>query len=93
MGDDELRAMYEEDRAAASSADARDSAHILIQVNDAIDETAALKRITHIAARVTQGDDFAQLPNETSEEHGSAAQSGSSGRAGNGDVAQHFEEQ
>ena len=92
VGDDELRAMYEEDRAAASSADARDSAHILIQVNDAIDETAALKRITKIAERVNQGEDFAQVAKETSEDLGSAEQGGSLGLAGKGVFEAPFEE-
>ena len=92
VGDDELRAMYEEDRAAASSADARDSAHILIQVNDAIDETAALKRITEIAERINQGEDFAQVAKETSEDLGSAEQGGSLGLAGKGVFEAPFEE-
>ena len=92
VGDDELRAMYEEDRAAASSADARDSAHILIQVNDAIDETAALKRINEIAERINQGEDFAQVAEEVSEDLGSAEQGGALGLAGKGVFEAPFEE-
>ena len=91
VGEDELRAMYEEDRAAASSADARDSAHILIQVNDAIDDATALKRITEIAERIDQGEDFAQVAKETSEDLGSAEQGGALGLAGKGVFEAPFE--
>jgi peptidyl-prolyl cis-trans isomerase D len=92
VGDDELRAIYDEDRTAASSADARDSAHILIQVNDAIDDTTALKRINEIAIRINQGEDFAQVAKETSEDLGSAERGGSLGLAGKGVFEVPFEE-
>ncbi len=92
VGDDELRAIYDEDRSAASSADARDSAHILIQVNDAIDDTTALKRINEIAIRINQGEDFAQVAKETSEDLGSAERGGSLGLAGKGVFEVPFEE-
>jgi peptidyl-prolyl cis-trans isomerase D len=92
VGDDELRAIYDEDRSAASLADARDSAHILIQVNDAIDDTTALKRINKIAIRINQGEDFAQVAKETSEDLGSAERGGSLGLAGKGVFEVPFEE-
>mgnify|MGYP003684096479 CR=1 FL=1 len=61
-------------------------------MNDAIDETAALKRITEIAERINQGEDFAQLAKETSEDLGSAEQGGSLGLAGKGVFEAPFEE-
>ena len=92
VGNDELRAIYDEDLAAASSADARDSAHILILVNDAVDDISALKRINEIALRINQGEDFAQVAKETSEDLGSAEQGGSLGQAGKGVFEVPFEE-
>ena len=92
VGDDELKAMYEEDRAAASSEDARDSAHILLQVTESDDDAAALQRINEIAARINQGEDFADIAKELSDDLGSAEQGGSLGLAGKGVFDASFEE-
>ena len=92
VSDEELSAMYEIDRAAASSADARDSSHILIQTNDGVDEAAALQRINEIAGRISQGENFAAVAKETSEDLGSAEQGGSLGLAGKGIFEVAFEE-
>jgi peptidyl-prolyl cis-trans isomerase D len=92
VSEDELLAMYEVDRSAASSADERDSSHILIQVNDAIDDATALQRINEIAQRINNGESFADVAKEASEDLGSAEQGGALGLAGKGVFEAPFEE-
>jgi peptidyl-prolyl cis-trans isomerase D len=92
VSEDELLAMYEVDRAAASSADERDSSHILIQVNDAIDDATALQQINEIAQRINNGESFADVAKEASEDLGSAEQGGALGLAGKGVFEAPFEE-
>jgi peptidyl-prolyl cis-trans isomerase D len=80
VDDSELRQIYEIDRAAATSDDEREASHILVETNETVSETAALRRVNEIAQRINDGEDFAQIAKEVSEDIGSAEQGGFLGR-------------
>ncbi|MEM9622813.1 MAG: SurA N-terminal domain-containing protein [Pseudomonadota bacterium] len=91
VSEEELQALYDEQRAEALRAEQRDSAHILIQINDSRDEAEALQLITEVAARLNAGEDFGALAEELSEDPGSASAGGELGPVGPGIFAPEFE--
>ena len=90
--EDELLRLYEEERAAALADEQRDSAHILIQVNEDRSAERALELITEVQTRLSEGENFAQLAEEFSEDPGSASSGGGLGAVGKGIFDPAFEE-
>ncbi len=88
----ELLSLYEDEKAAALADEQRDSAHILIQVNDDRGTEQALQLITEAQARLAAGEDFAALAAELSEDPGSANDGGALGAVGKGIFDPAFEE-
>ena len=88
---EDLQAAYEADRQAALGDEQRDSAHILVAVNDDRNEAAALALITEVQTRLQEGEEFATLAAEFSEDPGSAPTGGSLGTVGKGIFDPAFE--
>ncbi|MEG0966047.1 MAG: peptidylprolyl isomerase, partial [Pseudomonas sp.] len=90
VDEDELKAMYEKE--IANLAEQRHAAHILIEVNDKVNEAQAKAKIEEIQQRLAKGEDFATLAKEFSQDPGSANNGGDLGYAGQGVYDPAFEE-
>ena len=91
VAESDIEARYRDNIAAYTSAEFREASHILIKVDDATDEAAALARITEIRARIENGESFAELARELSQDPLSAADGGNLGEVGRGDMVPTFE--
>ncbi|UTW07642.1 SurA N-terminal domain-containing protein [Pseudomonas benzenivorans] len=90
VADEDLQSAYESE--IANLAEQRRAAHILIEVSDALDDEQAKAKIEAVQERLQQGDDFAALAKELSNDPGSAAEGGDLGYAGQGVYDPVFEE-
>jgi peptidyl-prolyl cis-trans isomerase D len=90
VSDEELRAIYDEERARFETTEERRARHILIAVGD--DEAAARAAADAAVARLTSGEDFAALAAELSTDAGSKAQGGDLGWIGRGALTGPFED-
>ena len=90
VSEDQLKALYEKE--IASLAEQRHAAHILIEVNDKVDDAQAKARIEEIRQRIAKGEDFAALAKELSQDPGSASNGGDLGFAGEGVYDPAFEQ-
>ncbi|MDH3763071.1 MAG: SurA N-terminal domain-containing protein [Gammaproteobacteria bacterium] len=88
---DEVRARYEDNREAYSSPEIREASHILIKVDDDNDNEQALARINDIRNRIVNGESFADLATELSQDPGSASDGGNLGEIERGVMVQTFE--
>ncbi|QJI29740.1 peptidylprolyl isomerase [Pseudomonas sp. ADAK18] len=87
--DDELQALYQKE--TANLAEQRRAAHILIEVNDKVNEAQAKAKIEEIQARLAKGESFEALAKEFSQDPGSANSGGDLGYAGPGVYDPAFE--
>jgi peptidyl-prolyl cis-trans isomerase D len=87
--DEDLQAEYQKE--IANLSEQRRAAHILIEVNDKVNEAQAKAKAEEIQARLTKGEDFAALAKEFSQDPGSASNGGDLGFAGNGVYDPAFE--
>ena len=90
--DDALRAIYEDDISAMDRQRQRNSAHILVVVDEETDESAALAKIQEAANRLEAGEDFSALAKELSEDPGSSDSGGSLGMMSKGSFDPVFED-
>lgn len=90
--DDALRAIYEDDISATDQQRQRNSAHILVVVDEETDESAALAKIQEAANRLEAGEDFSALAKELSEDPGSSDSGGSLGMMSKGSFDPVFED-
>ncbi|MCP6698705.1 SurA N-terminal domain-containing protein [Pseudomonas donghuensis] len=90
VNQDELKALYEKE--IANLAEQRHAAHILVEINDKVNEGQAKAKIEEIQARLAKGEDFATLAKEFSQDPGSANNGGDLGYAGQGVYDPAFEE-
>jgi len=83
VGDAELRAFYEEQKAKSpesfSQPEQRRVSHILLQVSDAKDDPAVKAKAEELLKRAQGGEDFAKLAKQFSQDPGSAQQGGDLG--------------
>ena len=91
VSEDVVRARYNENKDAYSSIEIREASHILIKVNDDQDSDRALTEITEIRERIGNGESFADLAREFSEDPGSAQDGGNLGEIEPGIMVQTFE--
>jgi peptidyl-prolyl cis-trans isomerase D len=84
----ELKQFYADNEAQFVGSEQRKASHILIEGDD----EQALQQAEAIAARLAQGEDFATLAMETSQDTGSAAQGGDLGYFGRDVMDPAFEE-
>ncbi|AZD09295.1 Peptidyl-prolyl cis-trans isomerase PpiD [Pseudomonas chlororaphis] len=88
--DEDLQALYQKETANLS--EQRRAAHILIEVNDKVNEAQAKAKIEEIQARLAKGESFEALAKEFSQDPGSANSGGDLGYAGPGVYDPAFEE-
>jgi peptidyl-prolyl cis-trans isomerase D len=87
----EVVAFYEETKDLYSTPERRRVAHILVEITDEVDEEAAKKSIDTIHARIVDGEDFASLAKEFSNDPGSAEKGGDLGFNEQGTFVEEFE--
>ena len=87
-----LRAIYEADVGSLQEESERRSAHILILVDETTDDASALRKIQAVAERLSDGEQFADLASELSQDPGSAAFGGDLGMMTRGSFDSAFEE-
>ena len=87
-----LRDIYDADVSTLIGNSQRASAHILILVDDTTDEGSALQQIEAAAERLANGEEFAVLATELSQDPGSAALGGDLGMMTKGSFDSAFEE-
>jgi peptidyl-prolyl cis-trans isomerase D len=85
-----LQTAYENE--IANLAEQRRAAHILLEVNDALNDEQAQAKLVEVQKRLEQGEDFAALAKELSDDSGSAGEGGDLGFAGPGVYDPAFEE-
>ncbi|WP_339463125.1 SurA N-terminal domain-containing protein [Pseudomonas sp. EA_105y_Pfl2_R69] len=85
-----LQTAYENE--IANLAEQRRAAHILLEVNDALNDEQAQAKLVEVQKRLEQGEDFAALAKEVSDDSGSATDGGDLGFAGPGVYDPAFEE-
>ncbi|MWV12460.1 peptidylprolyl isomerase [Pseudomonas sp. R-28-1W-6] len=88
--DDELQEQYQKE--IAGLGEQRQAAHILLEVNDKLSDEQAKAKLEDVRKRLQQGEDFAALAKELSQDPGSAANGGDLGYAGPGVYDPAFEE-
>ncbi|HEX8596092.1 MAG TPA: SurA N-terminal domain-containing protein [Pseudomonas sp.] len=88
--DEDLQAAYQKE--ISNLAEQRRAAHILIEVDDKLNEEQAKAKIEDIQQRLAKGEDFAALAKEFSQDPGSASKGGDLGYAGKGVYDPAFEE-
>lgn len=87
---DDVRARYEENLSLYSSTEFRQASHILLQASDD-NSDEVLNRITEVRNRIVNGESFADLARELSEDPVSAAEGGSLGEVERGVMVEAFE--
>ena len=87
--DEDLQALYQKE--IANLSEQRRAAHILIEVNDKVNEAQAKAKIEEIQARLAKGESFEALAKEFSQDPGSANNGGDLGYAGPGVYDPSFE--
>jgi peptidyl-prolyl cis-trans isomerase D len=87
--DADLQAAYQKE--IGNLAEQRRAAHILIEVNDKLNDAQAKAKIEEIQQRLAKGEDFAALAKEFSQDPGSASKGGDLGYAGQGVYDPAFE--
>ncbi|WP_278412770.1 SurA N-terminal domain-containing protein [Stutzerimonas kunmingensis] len=90
VSDEELQELYQ--KQIANLAEQRRAAHILIETGGELSDDEAKAKIDEIATRVKNGDDFAAVAKEASQDPGSANEGGDLGFAGPGVYDPAFED-
>ena len=90
--EDELRQRYEAARQRFLTPEMRQASHILIEVTAERDEAAAQALAQDLFERVLEGESFAELAEEFSDDAGSAGQGGDLGWIEAGDMVEPFED-
>jgi peptidyl-prolyl cis-trans isomerase D len=91
VSEDDVYARYLENKATYTSDEIRDTSHILITVAADDDADPARVRITEIRERIVNGESFADVARELSEDPGSANDGGSLGEVERGVMVPTFE--
>ena len=91
ISEEDLEVRYQENLATYSNPEFREASHILITTSDEVEDAAALAKIKAIRDRIVAGESFVELARELSEDPVSAADGGSLGEVGRGDMVPTFE--
>ena len=91
IDEQEVRDFYNDYADLYVAEDQRQGRHILITIDEDTDETAALTLVNEIYQRLLDGEDFAMLAGEYSDDPVSAEQGGDLGWASRGDYVEAFE--
>jgi peptidyl-prolyl cis-trans isomerase D len=76
VNDEELNKAYQDYQSALLKDESREAAHILINIDTDTTEAQARERLTRVQDKLKQGEDFAALAKQFSEDQGSAEQGG-----------------
>ncbi len=87
----ELVAFFDDTRDIYTESERRKAAHILIEITDEVSEAAAKESVDAIYARIVNGEDFAALAKEFSNDPGSAEKGGDLGFGEAGTYVEEFE--
>jgi peptidyl-prolyl cis-trans isomerase D len=79
VGDEDVRARYDEERAVSSASTQRRASHILLEISASATEESVVAEAAALKARVDAGEDFGALALEASIDTVSAAQGGDIG--------------
>lgn len=90
VNDEELQELYKKE--IANLAEQRHAAHILLEVSGDLTDEQAKAKLEAVKQRLDQGEDFAALAKEVSQDPGSAANGGDLGFAGPGVYDPAFEQ-
>ena len=90
VSDEALKTAYEDE--IANLAEQRRAAHILVEVSDKLNDEQAKAKLLEVQKRLQQGEDFATLAKEFSDDSGSAVEGGDLGFAGPGVYDPAFEQ-
>jgi peptidyl-prolyl cis-trans isomerase D len=91
VSEEDIQARYQENLASYTSPEFREASHILIASSDEAEDAEALAKINAIRDRILAGESFTELAGELSEDPVSAADGGSLGEVGRGDMVPTFE--
>jgi len=91
VSEEDIEARYQENLASYTSPELREASHILISSSDEVEDAEALAKINAIRDRILAGESFADLAGVVSEDPVSAADGGSLGEVGRGDMVPTFE--
>ena len=92
ISDDEIKQAYDLEMADFKADEERRAAHILIEVNDDRDKEQARQLAEGLAKRISDGEEFAALAKEFSDDVGSAANGGDLGFTAGGIFPETFED-
>jgi peptidyl-prolyl cis-trans isomerase D len=87
----DVLARYQENLGSYTSAEFREASHLLIKVGDDSESEAARARTDEIRERIRNGESFAELAGQLSEDPGSAADGGNLGEIERGVMVPTFE--
>ncbi|MBL4773207.1 MAG: SurA N-terminal domain-containing protein [Alcanivoracaceae bacterium] len=90
ISEDDLLTYYEARKATLMTSEKRNAQHILLPVSG--NETEVKQEILKVAARIDNGEDFAELAIEISQDPGSAKNGGDLGWVSKGDMVEAFDE-
>ena len=93
LSDEDINTQYDQLVASFEIKAQRQAAHILIEVNDEINDAAALEKILVIKQRLVAGEDFASVAKETSDDFGSVDNGGDLGIVEKGTFEAGFEDE
>ncbi|MEM5528464.1 SurA N-terminal domain-containing protein [Gammaproteobacteria bacterium AS21] len=93
VSDEEINTQYQQVVASFESQEQRQAAHILVEVNDDVSDEQALEKINGLRARIDQGEDFASLAKEASDDFGNAEIGGDLGFVSKGVFEQSIEDE
>jgi len=92
VSEDEIKTAYDNEIRTFVAEEQRRGAHILVETSDTVSDEQALEKIKSIEARITDGEDFAALAKENSDDLGSAQKGGDLGFARKGAFVPEFDQ-
>jgi len=92
VADEDVRKLYESEKADFEGDEERQAAHILIKIDENTQDEQAFEKISVIEGRLKAGEEFSLLATELSEDEGSAKEGGDLGRSGRGVYVSDFED-
>jgi peptidyl-prolyl cis-trans isomerase D len=93
ISDEDIAEQYQQVVASFESQEQRQASHILVEVNDDVNDAQALEKINGLRARLDQGEDFASLAKEASDDFGNADNGGDLGFVSKGVFEQSIEDE
>lgn len=87
----DLKKLYESEKQDYQGEEQRAASHILVKIDDDTNDSQALEKVKEIQSKLNQGESFASLAKEYSDDEGSAQNGGSLGLSSKGVYVSDFE--